>query len=146
MDFITVSCVRASNDLSEIKQMIRRSPNTKLICKIESPEALHDIDQLIKQSDGIMITRDSLTNLMMDVYNADVQKSIIDACKRNGKSVYIKGQIFESMLTSALPTCSEINDVISLVNDEVDGLVIVRETMYSSQALDCVEAMSKLCV
>jgi len=79
-----------------------------------------------------MITRDSLTNLMMDVYNADVQQQIIDACKRNGKSVFIKGQIFESMLTSALPTCSEINDVISLVNDEVDGLVLVRETMYSS--------------
>jgi pyruvate kinase len=55
--------------------------------------------------------------------------------------VFVKGQIFESMLTCRIPTCSEVNDIISLVNDEVDGVVVVRETMYSKNAFECIDGI-----
>jgi pyruvate kinase len=59
-------------DLLEVKQMVKRSPSTKIISKIQSPEALKNIDEIIDACDGIMLSRNCLANFMLDVYNSDV--------------------------------------------------------------------------
>lgn len=58
--------------------------------------------------------------------------------------MFIVGHIFESMLSSTIPNCSEINDVVGLINDGVDGLIVVKETMYSKHSNNCVEMLSKV--
>lgn len=143
-DFISVNEVTTKEMMKEARNLIRKKPNVKLLAKIQSPHALANIDGIIDVSDGIVISRNYLANFVPHTYNYYVQRDIISKCKRMGKPVFIVGHIFESMQKTSMPNCSEINDVVGLINDGIDGLILVKETMYSMYSHNCVEMLSKV--
>lgn len=130
-DFIAINDVTSKECINEVKELTHRKPHVRVIAKIQSPAAIKNIVEIIEASDGITISRNYLANFIPNEYNYYIQTNIINQCKRRGKPVFIIGHIFESMINSAVPNCSEINDVIGLINEGIDGLIVGNETMFA---------------
>lgn len=143
-DYIAVNNVTSKKDVEEVRDLCRKNCTIKIFVKIQSPLAIQNLDEIADACDGIMISRDYLVNYVPKYYNYFIQKDIIKKCKQRGVPVYIIGHIFGSMINTPVPNCSEINDVVGLINDGVDGLTIGKEIMYSKHAAICTNMLSKV--
>ena len=142
VDWIALSFVRYATDILELKDIIKKSrKNTSLIAKIEKPEALKEIDNIIDLSDGIMVARGDL-GVEVDFYKVPViQKEIVNKCIAASKPVIIATQMMESMITSFRPTRAEANDVANAVIDGADTVMLSGETSVGKYPVDVIECM-----
>ncbi len=145
VDWIGLSFVRNSSDIEQLKSMIkRRDKHARVVAKIEKPEAVADIDQIITASDAIMIARGDLG---VEVPMQDVpliQKDIIAKCLSAGKPVIVATQMMESMIESASPTRAEVNDVANAVLDGADAVMLSAETSVGKHPIVAVQTMTKI--
>ncbi len=145
VDWIGLSFVRNSSDIEQLKSMIkRRDKHARVVAKIEKPEAVADIDQIITASDAIMIARGDLG---VEVPMQDVpliQKDIIAKCLSAGKPVIVATQMMESMIESASPTRAEVNDVANAVLDGADAVMLSAETSVGKHPIIAVQTMTKI--
>ncbi len=142
VDFIALSFVRQADDIIALRKMLRaRHANIGIIAKIETGEAIQNIDSIIEQSDGIMIARGDLA---IEVPTQDVpilQKMIIDKCNQAGKPVITATQMLESMIKSPVPTRAEVSDVANSILDGTDAVMLSEETTLGDYPVQAVTVM-----
>jgi pyruvate kinase len=145
-DWIALSFVRSVNDILEIKELIKKSkkPTAKVIAKIEKPEALSEIDQIIDMTDGIMIARGDLGVEVPFDQVPLIQKEIVNKCIIRAKPVIVATQMMESMITNFRPTRAEANDVANAVLDGADALMLSGETSAGKYPVEVVQSMQKI--
>jgi pyruvate kinase len=145
VDWIGLSFVRSSKDIEQLQTMIKScDKHTRVVAKIEKPEAVEDIDEIIKATDAVMIARGDL-GVEVPMQNVPlIQKDIISKCLSSGKPVIVATQMMESMIESATPTRAEVNDVANAVLDGADAVMLSAETSVGKHPIIAVQAMTKI--
>ncbi len=145
VDWIALSFVRKASDILELKELIRKSNGEAgVIAKIEKPEALLEIDQIIDVTDGVMVARGDLG---VEVPFDEVplfQKLIVEKCIKRSKPVIIATQMMESMITNFRPTRAEANDVANAVLDGADALMLSGETSVGQYPVGTIDNMHQI--
>lgn len=145
VDFVAISFVRKAEDVKELKKILKeKGLNSQVIAKIETPEALQDIDHILAEADGIMIARGDLA---IEIPAAEVplaQKLLIHKCNALGKPVITATQMMESMIDSPMPTRAEISDVANAIIDGTDAIMLSEETALGKYPKEAVEQMSAI--
>lgn len=144
MDWIALSFVRKADDIRELKAIIKEAGrHTRVIAKIEKPEAIKNIDEIIEESDGIMVARGDL-GVEIPMHEVPIwQKKIVEKCNMTAKPVIIATQMMESMIENPRPTRAETNDVANAVMDGADALMLSAESAAGKFPVDTVQAMSR---
>jgi pyruvate kinase len=144
-DWIGLSFVRSVTDIVELKDIIKnKGKRARVIAKIEKPEAIKDIDNIIDVADGIMVARGDLgVELPMERVPL-LQKMIVHKCIEIGKPVIIATQMMESMITSYTPTRAEVNDVANAVMDGADAVMLSAETSVGKFPVKVIEMMRRI--
>ena len=145
VDWIALSFVREAKDIIGLKDILKeRNSRAKVISKIEKPEAIVNIRDIILESDGIMIARGDL-GVELPVEKVPlIQKEIIRKCMHRGKPVIVATQMMESMIDRVKPNRSEITDVANAVIEGADALMLSAETATGQFPTLVIETMSKI--
>jgi pyruvate kinase len=146
IDWIALSFVRSVTDLLDLKEMIKNSklPTARIVAKIEKPEALREIDQIIDISDAVMVARGDLGVEVPFDQIPLIQKELVNKCIAKSKPVIIATQMMESMITNFRPTRAEANDVGNAVLDGADALMLSGETSMGKYPVQVVRNMQKI--
>lgn len=145
VDWVALSFVRTADDIVELKRLIaEKGTHTKVIAKIEKPEAVKNIDEIIKVSDGIMVARGDLGVEVPMQRVPLIQKTIVEKCLAAAKPCIIATQMMETMILDSMPTRAEINDVANAVLDGADALMLSAETSVGKHPLRVIEIMSSI--
>lgn len=145
VDWIGLSFVRNPKDILELKNIIKKAgKRIRVIAKIEKPEALQDIDQIIREADGLMVARGDLGVEMPMEQVPLIQKMLVRKCIAAFKPVIIATQMMESMITNHAPTRAEVNDVANSVLDGADAVMLSGETSVGKYPVKVVEYMRNI--
>ncbi len=143
-NWIAMSFVRSADDIFELRQLIGDTKKHRIIAKIEKPEALACIDEIIAATDAIMIARGDLGVEVAMERMPIIQKDIVRRCVLASKPVVVATQIMESMITMNRPTRAEINDVANDMIDGADALMLSGETAAGAHPVKVVESMMRI--
>ena len=137
--------MRKADDINELLQIIEEHDHpAKVIAKIEKPEAVYCIDDIIKVSNGIMIARGDLGVEMPIEKIPSIQKNIITKCIQRARPVIVATQMMESMINNINPTRAEVTDVANAVLDGTDAVMLSGETSIGKFPVQVVEAMNRI--
>jgi pyruvate kinase len=145
VDFIALSYVRRASDMRELRRIVEKlDPTVHLVAKIETREALKDLEEIVKLSDAVMVARGDL-GLQMDIEDVPAaQRRIIHVCNRAGKPVITATQMLESMVVNARPTRAEATDVANAILDGTDAVMLSGETAAGSYPIEAVRVMARI--
>lgn len=125
VDYIGVSFVRKAKDIKDVKRIIlKKDKDIPLIAKLEKPEALQDLDGILKVSDGVMVARGDLGVEMSLERVPTAQKEIIQKANKARIPVIVATQMLESMTSSPRPTRAEVSDVANAIYDGTDAVML----------------------
>jgi pyruvate kinase len=145
LDWVALSFVRKSIDIIDLKKIIKsKESKIKVIAKIEMPEALKNIRDIIVESDGIMVARGDLGVEVPVEQVPIIQKEIIRKCMHRAKPVIVATQMMESMMERTKPNRSEVTDVANAVLEGADAVMLSGETAMGDYPTLVVEMMSKI--
>jgi pyruvate kinase len=145
LDWVALSFVRKAEDIKALKKIIRaRKSKIKVIAKIEMPEALKNLRDIIVESDGVMVARGDLGVEVPIEQVPVIQKDIIRKCMHRAKPVIVATQMMESMLDRTKPNRSEVSDVANAVLEGADAVMLSGETATGLYPTLVVETMSKI--
>ena len=146
IEWIGLSFVRSSEDIIKLKKIIRKNKtsNARVIAKIEKPEAIADIDNIITQADAVMVARGDL-GVEIPLHKVPVyQKLIVEKCIAQSKPVVIATQMLESMTENISATRAEVNDVANSVIDGADAMMLSGETSVGKHPTKVIDTMRKI--
>jgi pyruvate kinase len=145
VDWVGLSFVRTGQDILELKKIIAESGKAaKVIAKVEKPEAIDNIDEIIAATDGVMVARGDLGVEMPLEEVPLLQKMIARKCRAASKPVIVATQMLESMITTPRPTRAEVNDVANSVLDGADAVMLSGETSVGEFPVIVIETMAKI--
>lgn len=145
VDFIALSFVRRPEDIDELRVILdKRKSKAKIIAKIETPQAVRNIDEILKRTDGAMVARGDLAIEMPAEQVPLIQKMIIEKCNKLGKPVITATQMLESMIKSPVPTRAEVSDIANAILDGTDAIMLSEETTLGDYPVEAVKIMSKI--
>jgi len=145
VDWIALSFVRNASDLRDLKSLIKKhNADIDVIAKVEKPEAVADLDNIIAEANGIMVARGDLGVEVSFNQVPTIQKLIVEKCIKAGKPVIIATQMLESMITNFRPTRAEATDVANAVIDRADALMLSGETSVGAFPVESIKAMQSI--
>lgn len=146
VDYIALSLIRSANDILDVNDMLigERNEHIQIISKIETSNALNDLDNIIKVSDGIMVARGDLGIEMSLEKIPCIQKEIIKETRNKNKICIVATEMLASMECKLKPTRAEVSDVSNAVIDGVDAVVLSGETAVGKYPKEAVKMMSKV--
>ena len=137
-----MSFVRKASDIIQLRKKIEKAgKETLIIAKIEKPEAIRNIDEIINVSDGIMVARGDLGVEIRSEEVPMLQKIIVEKCRKVAKPVIIATQMMESMIENPRPTRAETNDIANAVLDGADTLMLSGETAVGAYPVEVIRSM-----
>src|SRR5687768_12148172 len=143
VDMVALSFVRRADDMWQARQILTEigAPNVPLIAKIERPEALDHLDEILKVSQGVMVARGDL-GLEMPLERVPTsQKDITRRARRSGIPVNVATQVLESMRLEPRPTRAEVSDAANAVDDGVDAIMLAGETASGAFPVRAVQTL-----
>lgn len=145
IDFLGLSFVRSPDDVRDLKTLIAAEGGaTQVIAKIEKPEALERLEEIVEAADGIMVARGDL-GVEIDIAEMAVaQKRIVRACHKARKPVIIATQMLDSMTHSMIPTRAEATDVANAILDGADACMLSGETAIGQHPVEAVKMMHRI--
>ena len=147
VDYIAVSFVRNAADIRETRQLLDAVKSSAgIIAKIERAEAVEAVDEIICESDGIMIARGDLGVEIGDAEVPAIQKRIIQKARSLDKPVITATQMMESMIQSSVPTRAEVSDVANAVLDGTDAVMFSGETAVGRHPEKVIIAAERVCL
>jgi pyruvate kinase len=142
LNWVALSFVRKASDIEQLREIINKhSPNTRIVAKIEKPEALENIDAIIAATDAVMVARGDLGVEILLEEVPMMQKLIVQKCNKLAKPVIVATQMMESMIENPRPTRAETNDVANAVMDGADALMLSAETAAGKYPLEVIRSM-----
>ncbi|WP_266363156.1 pyruvate kinase [Tellurirhabdus rosea] len=144
VEWIALSFVRQAAEILEVKDYIRsKGKETLVVAKIEKPEAIDNIDEIIAATDGIMVARGDLGVELPAEDVPMIQKMLVEKSNKASKPVIVATQMLESMIDAARPTRAEVNDIANSVLDGADAVMLSAETASGKYPVLAVENMSR---
>jgi pyruvate kinase len=145
VDYIALSYIKHPDEIIELRKMLgERTCETHIVGKIETNEALAYVEEIIHESDAIMIARGDLGKALPIEEVPYYQKRIIHRCLEIGKPVITATEMLESMIENDKPTRAEVSDVANAVYDLTDAVMLSAETALGKHALAAVEVMKRV--
>lgn len=142
IDFIALSFVKNSQAVKELQEYLRKkNQSVDVIAKIESVEAVENLDSIIETSDGAMVARGDLGAEILLEEVPLVQERIINICRSQGKPVIVATQLLESMIEVPTPTRAEVMDISLAVKEGTDAVMLSGETASGKYPFKCVKTM-----
>lgn len=142
IDFVALSFVRRSADVRALREMMGDA-KVPIVAKIEKPEALEDIDEILRESNGIMVARGDLGVEMSLEAVPPIQKMLIRKARKQNRFVITATQMLESMIENANPTRAEISDVANAIYDGTDAVMLSAETSVGKYPVEAVAYMAR---
>lgn len=145
VDFIALSFVRSAADAEDVRKVMREEGIViPVIAKIEKPQAIDNIDEIVDAFDGLMVARGDL-GVECPLEDVPIhQKRIIEKARRNAKPVIVATQMLESMIGSPAPTRAEASDVANAVLDGADAVMLSGETSVGEHPITAVQTMARI--
>ena len=145
VDIVAFSFVRTGDDVKELRNILNKAKSEALILsKIETQEAVDNIDEIIALSDAIMVARGDLSVEIGYENTPLVQKMIIKKCNEAGKPVITATQMLDSMIKSPVPTRAEVSDIANAILDGTDAVMLSEESTLGDYPIEAVELMSRI--
>jgi pyruvate kinase len=145
VDFVALSFVRSASDVEDVRAIMREEGvMLPIIAKIEKPQAIDNLDEVVQAFDAFMVARGDLG---VECPLEDVpflQKRVIDKARRNAKPVIVATQMLESMISNPRPTRAEASDVANAVLDGADAVMLSGETSVGEFPIETVETMARI--
>lgn len=145
VEWIGLSFVRNAADIIELQHIIRaKGKSARAVAKIEKPEALEDIDNIIREADALMVARGDL-GVEVPMQNVPlIQKMLVRKCLSASTPVIIATQMMESMIANISPTRAEVNDAANSILDGADAVMLSGETSVGAHPALVIQAMQKI--
>jgi pyruvate kinase len=145
VDFIALSFVREAGDVRELKELMGpKVGKVKIISKIEDQSGVANLDEIMDESDGIMVARGDLGVEINVAEMPNVQRRIVQRCAEKGKRVIVATHLLESMIDNPIPTRAEVTDVANAIYEEVDAVMLSGETTIGKYPIRCVEQLVEI--
>ena len=142
VDWIALSFIQRPEDLAEVRKIARGRAG--VLAKIEKPQAVERLEEIIEASDALMVARGDLGVEMPLEQVPGIQKQIIRACRKAGKPVVIATQMLESMINAPTPTRAEVSDVATAVFDGADAVMLSAESAAGDYPIEAVATMDRV--
>lgn len=144
-DYIALSFLRNAKDIKDARRFLGKA-KVKIIAKIERPEALVNIEEIVQEADAVMVARGDL-GIETPLWELPVrQKEIIDMVRRKMKPVIVATQMLDSMIRNPIPTRAEVSDVANAVFDSTDCVMLSGESANGKYPYEAVDMMRKILV
>ena len=146
-DYVALSFVRDKEDIKTLRKILNKiSPKLKIIAKIENASAIKNIEEIIKETDGVMVARGDLGIEIPIEELAYWQKKIIDLSRQNSKPVIVATQMLKSMVYNYRPTRAEVTDISNAIFDGTDAVMLSEETASGKYPVRTVKEMADIAV
>lgn len=142
IDWVALSFIQRPEDLAEVRKIARG--RVALMSKIEKPQAVTRLDEIIELSDALMVARGDLGVEMPLESVPGIQKQIVRACRKAGKPVVVATQMLELMITAPVPTRAEVSDVATAVFDGADAVMLSAESAAGDYPVEAVATMARI--
>jgi len=142
VDWVALSFIQRPEDLTEVRKISHG--RVGLMSKIEKPQAVERIEEIIELSDALMVARGDLGVEMPLESVPGIQKQLIRACRRSGKPVVVATQMLESMISSPVPTRAEVSDVATAVFEGADAVMLSAESASGDYPVEAVATMASI--
>jgi len=142
VDWVALSFVQRADDMAELKKLV--AGRAAVMAKLEKPQAIDHLDEIIEQSDGIMVARGDLGVEMPPEAVPPLQKRILAACRVLGRPAIVATQMLESMVHSPTPTRAEASDVATAVYDGADAVMLSAESASGDYPIEAVTIMDRI--
>jgi pyruvate kinase len=148
IDVIAISFIRKAEEVAHVRKMILEiepsARNTPIITKLELPEAIENLEDILSESDGVMVARGDLAVETSPASVPIIQKKIIEAANRHAKIVITATQMLDSMIHNPRPTRAEASDVANAIFDGTDAVMLSGETASGDYPVESVKMMVKI--
>jgi len=145
VDFMAISFVRTAADILKLRSILEKAKaDIKIIAKIETKEAIENIDTIIDAADGVMVARGDLAVEVSAEKVPVLQKMIIKKCNDLGKPVITATQVLESMIKNPIPTRAEVSDIANAIFDGTDAVMLSEESTLGGFPVEAVEMMDRV--